>query len=151
MDPKDIPPSAAVERIVPPDMLLEVLPQANVVFMSAPLTPATHHMLDRRAFAALPPGAYLVNVSRGGTVDTDALVEALRSGRLAGAGLDVTDPEPPPKGHPLWTLENVVLTPHMAGASDNLLEHRRALYTENIRRFTRGLPLLNLVDKAKGY
>ena len=151
VDPKDIAPTAAVQRIVPPDMLLEVLPQANVVFMAAPLTAATHHMLDRRAFAALPPGAYLVNVSRGGTVDTEALVEALRSGRLAGAGLDVTDPEPPPKGHPLWTLENVILTPHMAGASDNLLEHRRALYTANIRRFTRGLPLLNLVDKAKGY
>lgn len=151
VDPKDIPPSATIQRIVPPDMLLEVLPEANVVFMSAPLTPATHHMLDRRAFAALPEGAYLVNVSRGGTVDTDALVEALRSGRLAGAGLDVTDPEPPPKGHPLWTLDNVILTPHMAGASDNLLEHRRRLYTENIRRFVRGLPLLNVVDKAKGY
>jgi phosphoglycerate dehydrogenase-like enzyme len=151
IDPKDIPPSTTIQRIVPPDMLLEVLPQANVVFMAAPLTPATHHMLDRRAFAALPEGAYLVNVSRGGTVDTDALVEALRSGRLAGAGLDVTDPEPPPRGHPLWTLENVIITPHMAGASDNLLEHRRALYTENIRRFVRGLPLLNVVDKAKGY
>lgn len=78
VDPKDIPPSAAVERIVPPDMLREVLPQANVVFMSAPLTAATHHML-RRAFAALPSGACLINVSRGGTVDTDALVEALRA------------------------------------------------------------------------
>ena len=63
----------------------------------------------------------------------------------------MTDPEPPPRGHPLWTLENVILTPHMAGASDNLLEHRRRLYTENIRRFVRELPLLNVVDKARGY
>jgi phosphoglycerate dehydrogenase-like enzyme len=151
VDPKPIPPTPALERVVPPERLLEVLPEANVVFMAAPLTRRTTRMLGRKALAVLPRGAYLINVSRGGTVDTDALVEALRSGRLAGAGLDVTEPEPPPHGHPLWTLDNVILTPHMAGASDDILELRRRLFTENIRRFVRGEELINVVDKELGY
>jgi len=96
-------------------------------------------------------GAFFINVSRGKIVDTQALVEALRSGHLAGAGLDVTEPEPLPKDHPLWTLENVIITPHVAGQSDGITQRRMELFEENLRRFEQSLPLRNVVDKQRGY
>jgi phosphoglycerate dehydrogenase-like enzyme len=85
------------------------------------------------------------------TIQTEALVQALTDGRLGGAGLDVTDPEPLPKGHPLWKFDNVIITPHIAGVSDGILARRVELTKENLRRFARGLPLMNVVDKKKGY
>jgi phosphoglycerate dehydrogenase-like enzyme len=96
-------------------------------------------------------GGYFIAVSRGKLYDAGALVTALETRQLAGAGLDVTDPEPLPKGHPLWKMENVIITPHIAGRSDK--EHPRyiALYKENLKRFANGEPLLNVVDKQKGY
>jgi phosphoglycerate dehydrogenase-like enzyme len=96
-------------------------------------------------------GSYFIAVSRGRTYDSDALLEALKTGRLAGSGLDVTNPEPLPKGHPLWKLENVIITPHIAGQSDGVEARRMALIVENITRFVHGEPLLNVVDKKKGY
>jgi phosphoglycerate dehydrogenase-like enzyme len=96
-------------------------------------------------------GAYFIAVSRGKLYDTNALVKALDSRRLAGAGLDVTNPEPLPKGHPLWKFGNVVITPHIAGQSDQVQTRRMELIKENIARFARGAPLLNVVDKKKGY
>ena len=99
----------------------------------------------------MKPGTYFINVSRGKTVQTDALVAALKSGHLAGAGLDVTDPEPLPRDHPLWDLSNVVLTPHVAWNSDHVWDRLMALFKENIRRFVEGLPLYNVVEKNKGY
>ncbi|HEC14220.1 MAG TPA: hydroxyacid dehydrogenase, partial [Rhodospirillales bacterium] len=96
-------------------------------------------------------GVYFVNVSRGGTVDTKALLDAVESGHLGGAGLDVTDPEPLPADHPLRTYDNVALTPHLAGISDNLRQRNFDLISTNIRRFTGGLRLINIVDKTLGY
>jgi phosphoglycerate dehydrogenase-like enzyme len=96
-------------------------------------------------------GAYLIVVSRGKTYDANALVKALDGRHLAGAGLDVTDPEPLPKGHPLWKFENVVITPHLAGTSDGLRARQMSVFKENVRRFSENKPLINVVDKQKGY
>jgi len=96
-------------------------------------------------------GSYFIAVSRGKLYSTEALMKALDSKHLAGAGLDVTDPEPLPKDHPLWKFENVVITPHIAGGSDLVQQRRMDLLKENVRRFASGEPLLNVVDKQKGY
>jgi phosphoglycerate dehydrogenase-like enzyme len=140
-----------VELAAPPQRLHELLAQADVVVICLPLTAETEGLFSREAFAALKPGAYLVNVARGRIVDTDALLEALESGRLAGAGLDVTDPEPLPPDHPLWRRDDVVITPHVAGDAALSEERETELYCENLRRFAAGEPLLNAVDKSAGY
>ena len=140
-----------IEYVGKPDELLEMLPRADVVAIALPLTPETEGLFDAEAFAAMKDGAYLVNIARGAIVDTDALVAALDSGKLAGACLDVTDPEPLPAGHTLWDRENVIITPHAAGVADLTSERWWALFKENIRRFGAGEPLLNTVDKAAGY
>lgn len=142
---------ACVERVEPPERLFDLLAEADVVALCLPLTAQTQGLFSREAFAALKPGAFLVNVARGKLVDTDALLEALESGRLGGACLDVTDPEPLPSDHPLWRRPDVVITPHVAGEAA-LSEQREAeLYRENLRRFAAGEPLLNPVDKVAGY
>jgi phosphoglycerate dehydrogenase-like enzyme len=151
VDPKDMPLNTYLARTVPPDRLDSVLPQADVVFISAPLTPQSRKMMGPREFELMKPNSYFIAVSRGGIYDTDALVKALDSRKLAGAGLDVTDPEPLPKGHPLWKFPNVVITPHIAGRSDGENARYEALYTENLKRFAAGEPLLNVVEKEKGY
>ncbi len=108
-------------------------------------------MMGSRQFELMKPNGYFIAVSRGKLYSTEALMKALDSRRLAGAGLDVTDPEPLPKGHALWRFENVVITPHIAGGSDLVQGRRMALLKENVRRFASGEPLLNVVDKQKGY
>ena len=104
-----------------------------------------------KQFELLKKGTYFIAVSRGKLYNTEALVKALDSRRLAGAGLDVTNPEPLPKGHALWKFENVIITPHIAGQSDNVQTRRMDLIKDNIARFVKGEPLLNAVDKQKGY
>jgi len=151
VDPKDVPLNYFVSRVVPPDRLEAELPEADVVFMAAPLTSQSQGMMGSRQFGLMKKGSYFIAVSRGRTYDSDALLQALKTGRLAGAGLDVTNPEPLPKGHPLWKLENVIITPHIAGQSDGVEARRMALIVENVTRFVRGEPLLNVVDKKKGY
>jgi len=151
VDPKDVPLNYFVSRVVPPDRLEAELPEADVVFMAAPLTSQSQGMMGSRQFGLMKKGSYFIAVSRGRTYDSDALLQALKAGRLAGAGLDVTNPEPLPKGHPLWKLENVIITPHIAGQSDGVEARRMALIVENVTRFVRGEPLLNVVDKKKGY
>jgi phosphoglycerate dehydrogenase-like enzyme len=150
-DPKDIPYLNSVERVGKPDQLRELLPRADVIFMCAPHTPETERMLGKEEFSLMKRGAYLVNVSRGKTIDTNALVAALRSEQLSGAGLDVTDPEPLPKDHVLWGLENVVVTPHVAFSSDRIARRRLDLVKENVRRFVQRLPLYHVVNKDRGY
>ena len=151
VDPEDKPFSPFIQKVVKPDQLDEVLPQADVVFISAPHTEKSHKMMGAREFELLKPNSYFVAVSRGGIYDMNALVKALDSKRLAGAGVDVTDPEPLPKGHPLWKFNNVVITPHIAGRSDHDHERMTGTVKENIRRFVDGKPLVNVVDKQKGY
>lgn len=151
VDPKDIPLMPALDRVVKPDRLDEVLPAADVVFMAAPHTPESNKMIGPEQFELMKRGSYFVAVSRGKTYDMDALVKALDSRKLAGAGVDVTDPEPLPKGHPLWKFPNVVITAHVAGGSDGIGQRRMDLFKENVRRFVNGQPLLNVVDKQRGY
>jgi phosphoglycerate dehydrogenase-like enzyme len=147
----DAPAPEFVERCGRADDLLAMLPQADVVAIAVPLTAETEHLFDARAFAAMKRGSYLINIARGKVVDTDALLEALRSKKLAGAGLDVTDPEPLPPEHPLWDLPNVVITPHVAASAELTDERAWALFRENLRRFDAGEPLYNVVDKLAGY
>ncbi|QDV07230.1 Glycerate dehydrogenase [Planctomycetes bacterium Poly30] len=142
---------AFVDRVGTAEDLEVMLPLADVVVLCVPLTEETEGMIDARTLGLMKPGAYLVNIARGAVVDTDALVGALESGRLAGACLDVTDPEPLPPGHVLWSLDNVVITPHVASRATLTNERRATLLEENLRRFGAGEPLLNVVDKAAGY
>jgi len=151
VDPEDIPYSPFIRRVVKPDHLDEVIPEADVVFISAPHTPMSHKMMGPGQFEKMKKGAYFIAVSRGGIYDLNALVKALDEKRLSGAGVDVTDPEPLPKGHPLWKFENVVITPHIAGRSDKDRARMVGTIKENIRRFAEGKPLINVVDKQKGY
>ena len=144
-------PVEGVERVVSPDELDEILPEVQHLAITAPLTRETRGMIDARRLALLPEGAYLYNIGRGPIVDEAALIEALRSGRLKGAGLDVFAQEPLPKDHPLWRMENVLITPHLG--ADTPWDHDRAadLFIENLYRFHRGEPLKNRVDPALGY
>jgi phosphoglycerate dehydrogenase-like enzyme len=151
VDPKDVPYMPFLNRCVPPDRLDTVLPEADVVFVAAPHTRQTEGMIGAKQFGLMKKNAYFIAVSRGKLYDAAALVSALETKHLAGAGLDVTDPEPLPKGHSLWKFENVIITPHIAGRSDREHERYIALYKENLRRFAAGEPLLNVVDKGKGY
>lgn len=133
------------------ERLDEALAQADHLVLALPLTAQTRGLLGAERLRRVKKGAYLYNVGRGPLVDQDALVEALRSGHLAGAGLDVTDPEPLPGDSPLWDMENVVITSHSAGLTPRSYERFEALLLENLRRFARGDPLLNEVDKSAGY
>jgi D-2-hydroxyacid dehydrogenase (NADP+) len=151
VDPKDLPPNINVTRMVYPSQLDSVLPLADVVFVSAPLTPESRHMMGPHQFDLLKKSSFFVAVSRGGIYDTPALVKALDSHKLAGAGLDVTDPEPLPPGHPLWKFPNVVLTPHVAGNSPGSYARRVGVFKENISHFVRNEPMRNVTDKQKGF
>jgi phosphoglycerate dehydrogenase-like enzyme len=151
VDPRDLPYMPFLEKTVRPDRLDEVISDADVVFVAAPATSETYHMINGKRLQAMKKGAYFVAVSRGSLYDNAALADALSSGRLAGAGLDVTEVEPLPKDHPFWKLENVVLTPHVAGRSDGESGRYLNLFKENLRRFAAGEPLLHVVDKQKGY
>ena len=151
VDPEDKPFSPFLAKIVKPDQMDEVIPQADVVFISAPDTPVSHKMMGVKQFDLMKPHSYFIAVSRGGLYAMEGLVKALDSKRLDGAGVDVTDPEPLPKGHPLWKFDNVIVTPHVAGRSDHDQERMVGTIKENIRRFVDGKPLLNVVDKQKGY
>ena len=132
------------------DELGELAGEADVIVNALPLTSATEGLFDRELFARMQAGAYFINVGRGKTVVTNDLLAALESGRLAGAGLDVTDPEPLPADHPLWQRPDVIITPHVAGFGGSRRWHAM-LVAENIRRYLAGDALLNEVDPARGY
>jgi phosphoglycerate dehydrogenase-like enzyme len=133
------------------DELNKLAAEADFVVNTTPLTPATTRMFDAKFFAAVKPGAFFVNVGRGQSVVQDELIAALRSGRLGGAGLDVTDPEPLPAGSPLWQMQNVILTPHVSAQSDIDDSVRMTVAVENLRRYVAGEKMLSVVDVAKGY
>jgi len=132
------------------DELDDLVGEADIIVNALPLTEATRGMFDAALFDHAKPGAYFINVGRGGTVVTADLVKALQSGRLAGAGLDVTDPEPLPADNPLWQMPNVIITPHVSGAGADGRLHAMLL-RENIRRYLVGDALLNVVDPERGY
>ena len=135
-----------------PTQLDERLGEADFVILTTPETPETIGLFNAARFARMRAGAYFINIGRGACVVTDDLVAALRTGQIAGAGLDVVSPEPLPAEHPLWTLPGVLLTPHVAiYGAPHQQERREALLLENCRRFARGEPLLNVVDKRQWF
>ena len=139
-------------EVVPPGELDRRLPEADFVVTTVPHTPETEGMWDARRFQAMKRSAYFINVGRGMTTKLDDLVAALEAGEIAGAGLDVFETEPLPAGHPLWRMENVLITPHVAVAdAENIPERRFALILENARRLIDGREFVNVVDKAKWY
>lgn len=146
-------PHPAFDRVIPMAQLEEILPETHVLIMSLPDTAETRRVLNRDRIALLPPDALVINVGRGAAIDQEALANALNRGELAGAALDVTDPEPLPQDHPLWTAKNLILTPH---ASGNLtLGYTRDLnvemFCQDLVRYAAGEPLQGLVDRSRGY
>ncbi|GBC86571.1 Glyoxylate/hydroxypyruvate reductase B [bacterium HR12] len=144
-------PDALFGTVMGVDELHDALGWADVVVDVLPATPATHHLFDAEAFAAMNPGVRFVNVGRGSTVDEVALVEALRSGRIAAAALDVFETEPLPPESPLWELPNVVITPHVAGDVAGWREAVVEVFVENLERYLTGEPLKGVVDKRLGF
>lgn len=144
-------PLPGVAHVVATADLHDVLPTTDVLVLALALTPETEGIVGAAELAALPDHAVLVNVARGRHVDTDALVQALEEGRLGGAGLDVTDPEPLPDGHPLWSTPNTIVTPHVGNTPEMGRRLLAARVRENVARFGRGDPLLGPVDVELGY
>ena len=140
-----------VEYVGLSDETVALAAQADVVVNTVPLTDRTRGMFDAAFFEAMKPTAFYVSVGRGATTVTDDLLAALNDGQLAGAGLDVTDPEPLPEGHPLWTAPRVIITPHVGGRSDRGRERLYLLVRENLRRYVAGEPMLSVVDIERGY
>jgi len=134
-----------------PARLHDLLARSDVVVMCAPLTPATRAMIGDAELGAMKPSAFFVNVGRGATVDEAALAAALKAGRLAGAAVDVFNEEPPAAGHPLYMLEDVIVSPHVSGFLASYDDRCTDLFAENLKRFLAGAPLLNLVDRTRGY
>jgi phosphoglycerate dehydrogenase-like enzyme len=145
------PHDACVSKIFVPNRVNEILRVSDYVVLAAPLTPRTRALINRDRLRQMKPDAYLINVSRGALIDQMSLLDALGQHRIAGAALDVFEKEPLPPDSPLWTTANVVITPHTAALTDKLWERHYALFSENLRRFLAGAPLLNVVDKARGY
>jgi len=140
-----------VEAMFGPDQLLDLLPEADFVVLTVPLTRETRGMIGERELHAMKPTAYIVNIGRGGTIREDALIQALREGWIAGAGLDVFEVEPLPDDSPLWGMDNVVITSHYAGLTPHYHERAMAIFLDNLRRYRAGEPLRNVVDKGVGY
>ncbi len=144
-------PLDGADVVVDSDRLFEALPGADVVILALALTPDTEGIIGAPELAMMESHAVLVNVARGRHVITDELVDALRDGRIGAAGLDVTDPEPLPAGHPLWALPNCIITPHVGNTAEMAKPLLSRRITENVRRFTAGKPLLGPIDPELGY
>jgi phosphoglycerate dehydrogenase-like enzyme len=151
VDPKPMPKPEFVAELREPAFLPEMVPQVDVLVSCAPHTRETVKLFGEAVFRAMRKTAYFVNVSRGALVDQEALARALREGRIRGAGLDVTTPEPLPPEDPLWDCPNLAITPHNSGHAPIRQVRLVALVAENVRRYSNGLALLNVVDKARGY
>jgi phosphoglycerate dehydrogenase-like enzyme len=133
------------------DRLPDLLGASDFVVIAAPHTPETVKLFRRAQFRQMKPTGYLINIGRGAIVDLADLVDALRAGELAGAGLDVFETEPLPKDHPLWAMSNVIITPHVAGNSPRIAERHLAVLLTNVGRFARGEPLTNVTDKSRWF
>ena len=143
----------AFDQVHPISALDDVLPKADILIMALPGTPETFHILNRERIAHLPPNAYVINVGRGSALDQRALSEALNNGHLAGAALDVMDPEPLPKDDPLWNTKNLILTPHVSGnmTLGYTCDQAVALFCRDLLNYAAGRPLESLVDRKRGY
>ena len=144
-------PTPSVDRVEPVARLGELLPEADFLVVCVPLTAETRGLMDAAAFARLKPGAVLVDVSRGGVVKQAALIEALESGRLKGAALDVFETEPLPADNPLWSMENVIITPHCSSVYEGWEQRSIEMFCDNLDRWKRGETLANIVDPTRGY
>ena len=144
-------PPAGVAELHPPEALDTLLPRADFVILTVPHTPATEGFFNRARFQRMKSTAFFINIGRGMTTKLDDLVAALRAGEIAGAALDVYEQEPLPTEHPLWTMPNVLLTPHMAGSGPYLNDRRFEIMRDNCRAFAAGRPLRNVVDKASWF
>ncbi len=151
VDPRVTAPPSGMAEIVGPDRLAERLGDADFVIVTTPETPDTLGLFDKQMFSRMKRGAYFINIARGKCVVTDDLIAALRSGWIAGAGLDVADPEPLPDDSPLWRMSNVLITPHVAILGTPYRAKWEAILLENCRRFAAGETLLNVVDKVKWF
>jgi phosphoglycerate dehydrogenase-like enzyme len=151
LDEWPVAPSDGVKEVWGRDRLQELLAASDVVAIGCPLTAATRNLINDTTLSQMKRGAFIVNVTRGEVIDGDALVKALQDGRCAGAGLDVAPQEPLPADHPLWKLENVVMTPHTAGASQLRAPRNLQRFCDNLQRIQTGEPLLGVVDKQLGY
>ncbi len=140
-----------VSELWKPERLPDLLAASDYVVIAAPHTPATQQLFRRPQFRQMKRSAYLINVGRGAIVHLADLTAALQAGEMAGAGLDVFEVEPLPPGHPLWSLPNVILTPHVVGYSPQIAARHLDLLLDNIGRFVRGEPLRNVVDKERWF
>ncbi len=141
----------APDRFYPPEQLPEMVAECDYVVLIVPYTSATHHIFGEAALRAMKPTAFLVNIARSGVVDDQALIRALREGWIAGASLDVFEQEPLPPDSPLWAMQNVIISPHVAGYTPYYYERVFDLFAENLRRYMAGQPLLNLADREREY
>ena len=146
-------PHPAFDQVRPISDLDTVLPQTRILIMGLPSTPETFHILNRQRIALLPADAYVINVGRGTAIEQKLLIEALNSGKLAGAALDVMDPEPLPKDDPLWDARNIILTPHVSGnmTLGYTCDKNVELFCADLRNYAAGRPLAGLVDRSRGY
>jgi phosphoglycerate dehydrogenase-like enzyme len=144
-------PVSGVHRVVSPEQTPQVVAEADYLVVAAPLTSATRGFISGDVIARMKASAWIVNIARGEIIDEMALVDALREGRIAGAALDVFQSEPLPDWSPLWAMENVIITPHVAANSDRVRARTLELFSDNVRRFKAGLELLNRVDIDAGY
>lgn len=142
---------AFVDELWPAERLDDLLAQSDVVILTLPLNADTYHIMDGGRFAAMKPGAWFINVARGQVVKESALVDALQKNHLAGAGVDVAEIEPLPYDSPLWTMENVIITPHVGAQGASRNHDATQLFCTNLRRYLKGEPLINLVDKRLGF
>ena len=141
-----------VETLFPADQLDTMLELCDIVVLCLPLNAATHGMFDAARLRKIPKGALFANMARGPLVVTDDLITVLREGHLAGAVMDVTDPEPPPSDHPLWNTPNLLVTPHVGGQCRSRIDDMTRIFCENIRRWRSNEPLINLLtDKRLGF
>ena len=146
-------PVEGFDQVLPISCLEDVLPQTQVLIMALPSTPETVNLLNRERIALLPESACVINVGRGTALDQDALAQALNSGRLAGAALDVMMPEPLPEDHPLWSAKNTIITPHVSGnmTLGYTCDLNVEMFCQDLANYAAGRPLNGLVDRARGY
>ncbi len=144
-------PDGVAEVIWGEDRLDDLLRHSDYLVIACPLNDRTRGLLGEREFDLMKPTAVVVNLARGAVIDQEALIEALRSGKIGGAGLDVTTPEPLPPDSELWEMENAIVTPHMSGTSPHVWDYQWRILRDNVERYFSGRPLLNVVDKQQGY